>query len=108
MRSFVFQLQGFTLQRNGANPAERLKSAIASCGGQVREEAPGPQPEGLHNFTVQSPEPATFWRAFRAKLETLGDIQERLIVVYQGTRGWDDYLLLYRFNKAERLDAFRA
>jgi hypothetical protein len=60
------------------------------------------------NYFFESRSPRRVWRALRARAfadRRLGaKLRRASIVTCQGSRGWDDYLLLHHFDKNVVLD----
>jgi hypothetical protein len=49
-------------------------------------------------------DPAGLWAAIREQFRMVPALAAAAIVVCQGERGWDDYLLLHHFDPSEPLD----
>jgi hypothetical protein len=60
------------------------------------------------NFLFTSATAARTWRALRRQVLNHRNLGERIrgstIVTCEGTRGWDNYLLLHHFHPKQRLD----
>jgi len=103
MRTFCFQIHVAPLadaQTRGQTIAPVLQAidegAAAVIG--LPEIVSG---DDFTNISIDARSPLAFWSAARPLLE---DLSIKLIVVSQGEQGWEDYLLLYHFDPAERLD----
>ncbi len=53
---------------------------------------------------------SALWKAIESTLGLLSNtpppVSDGIIVVCEGDHGWDDYLLLYHFDKSEGIDKF--
>jgi hypothetical protein len=77
----------------------RLRSLAATS--RISEGEDG----GLYiNIGFEAADPTGLWAAIRDQLRADPALAEAAIVVCQGERGWDDYLLLYHFDLTEPVD----
>ena len=56
------------------------------------------------NITFEAADPTELWAAVQEHLRADAGLAGAAIVVCQGERGWDDYLLLHHFDPIEPLD----
>ena len=60
----------------------------------------------LANINVDANDPVAFWRDVSGKLASrrLSKPLPSMIIVCEGDRGWDNYLLLHHFHRTQKLD----
>lgn len=56
------------------------------------------------NFNVTSNNVKETWNNIKNSLLELSYFVNAAIVVCEGSEGWDDYLLLYHYDRSEKLD----
>lgn len=56
------------------------------------------------NVDFKVADPSGLWALIRQELHSVAGLAGAAIIVCEGERGWDDYLLLHHFNPAEPLD----
>jgi hypothetical protein len=56
------------------------------------------------NIDYPPADAAGLWAAIRRELMAVSGLADATIVVCEGDRGWDDYLLLHHYDPAETLD----
>jgi len=57
------------------------------------------------NVDFKTADLSGLWQSVREVLEALPGLNRAAIVVCEGDRGWDDYLLLHHFDPEEKVDA---
>lgn len=77
----------------------QLRSLVA--GASVRR---GEDDGSYIDIGFEAADPIELWAAIREQLRTSPALAAAAIVVCQGERGWDDYLLLHHFDPSEPLD----
>jgi hypothetical protein len=64
----------------------------------------GEEGGGYVNVGLKAADSVALWAAVRKQLQAEAGLARAAIVVCQGERGWDDYLLLHHFDPSQVLD----
>jgi hypothetical protein len=107
-RRFSFQLQ-FGPAKATADDAliSELVLVIGCCGGSLTDVISGEdRNESFAHINVYAEDAYGFWGNVRRQIckNSLSKTLLIMIVVCEGKNGWDDYLLLFHYDKTEKCD----
>lgn len=107
MAEIVVQIQPDRV-RDFRRDSLRILCAEAAVAGLVQgHDINEGEDDGRYINVCFTTERATeFWRALREQVVRLG-LQNACIITCTGRDGWNDYLLLYHFDRAVPTDEFR-
>jgi len=102
-RRFTFQLQFGPVKKAGDDKLIlELVDAIKSCGGSLIEVTSGEEDnEQFTNINFKAEDACSFWNAIKVQLATdnLSKTSRIMIAACEGKKSWNDYLLLYHYDK---------
>jgi hypothetical protein len=105
-KEFVFHLQcePSFMENNNVALAD-LEKRICEAGGVITGKTVALE-EGLFiaNIWVDAQPAKEFWQKFVSSNDRYRGPLERLIVIREGRYGWDDYQLLYHYDKSQETD----
>ena len=58
------------------------------------------------NINIHTADVATLWTSVSSRISSNPNLASCAIVCCEGNDGWDDYLLLHHYDRAEPLDVF--
>jgi hypothetical protein len=103
-RTILFQIHLRRGEPLKGRRAQLLRCLIVQNGGDIQREEYG-HDRGLYlNVFVASDRLHQFWQRVTLDIQKHHQITQSLIVLCQGTRGWDDHLLLRHFKRRQKLD----
>ena len=77
---------------------------VLSSAGYIPEIQEGDDNGPYINFNIQTNDLKQTWQAVYSILSKLPYVSSSAIVACGGDNGWDDYLLLYHYDKSESVD----
>ena len=84
--------------------AETIRTLIASAGGRISDEELGNDDGQYLNFFIPADRPSNFLCVINDKIDLRPDIMRSLIIICEGSNGWDNYLLIRHFDEDEQSD----
>jgi hypothetical protein len=92
-------------------PARSPELNLAEAVAKLSSLAPGVrttegQDQGLYvNVDFKTADLSGLWKSVQRALEAVPGLKRAAIIVCEGERGWDDYLLLHHLDPQEQVDA---
>jgi hypothetical protein len=88
------------------SPALNVATTVARLRGlaEAVSVSEGEEGGGYVNVSLRAADVVGLWGSVRELLQADAALARAAIVVCQGERGWDDYLLLHHFDPSQVLD----
>jgi hypothetical protein len=106
-RYFSFQIQFRRGVPADHGVIDKVVCVVREGGGNIGEQSISEEGgEVVATINAEVADADLFWRSTKSKLlaASRGAHLKGMIVVCEGERGWDDYLLLRHFDKSQKID----
>src|SRR5229473_1400254 len=103
-KNFCFQLLLDTDEQRSSRRPEEIRTIITSMSGRIFDEALRNNDGEYLNILVHTDNPSDFLCKINDKLDAEPNISRSLVIVCEGSNGWDNYLLLRHYEWDEEPD----
>jgi hypothetical protein len=106
-KQFWFQIQFERKETQSEREAvvKDMVQIIENCGVEVKQIwIDQSAARSYKNINAVVEKPYAFWSSLKSLMKKSSRTPKKMVVTCEGDRGWDDYLLLHHFDKAQKLD----